>query len=150
MTDRIVDTIYTYRPRKFNPENDGAQFFLRIYQDADNGHTVVVLTEPHNNPGISVTNGAEWLGTAIVKDFNLRPELTTWIEHYPARYSSDSRSHSGNRRLIDHETVDLIRFTWNDRDEAEQPEWDRIERAQAEALIGEPLQPLTHLPVKEA
>ena len=102
---------------------------LRIYQD-EQGSSLVILSELPDNKGMSVTNAAEQLATAIVADFNLDPQRTRWVEHYPQ-----------------FETYDLITFTWTTQrvfydgplhDVASAPEWHRISGELVEVWIEAP------------
>ena len=47
---------------------------------------VVVMTEPPDNSGMSVTNGVEQIATAVAIANQLDPATTVWIEHYPDRH----------------------------------------------------------------
>jgi hypothetical protein len=50
-------------------------------QRRNDGKYVFVVTEVPDNPGISVTNCAEHLATAMRKEYRLKPEDVIWIEH---------------------------------------------------------------------
>jgi hypothetical protein len=87
---------------------------------------IVIITElSEDNPGTSVTECSANLASQIVRDFNLDPEKTTFIEHYPDRGSK-----------LDHykETFDIVRFR---RDGAgfSDPEWERVGRAAVDEMI---------------
>ncbi|MFA5790690.1 MAG: hypothetical protein WC976_06490 [Caldisericia bacterium] len=72
--------------------------------DGTNNKKIVVLTELPDNPGTSVTNFAEGIASAVVRD--LLPEALAyaikWVEHYP------SESRGG-----DEETFDNIEMEWD-------------------------------------
>jgi hypothetical protein len=42
----------------------------------------VIATELKDNPGMSITNAAEYVATAVCKKLRLGPHLLVWIEHY--------------------------------------------------------------------
>ena len=46
------------------------------------GRVVVIASELRDNPGTSVTNGAELLATQVCQRFCIAPERLVWIEHY--------------------------------------------------------------------
>lgn len=79
--------------------------FLRVLQDKTK--TIVIATELATNPGMSVTNAAEVLAGKIVKQFDLEPKHTRFIEHY----GRESYHSEKNRERED--TFDEITFTWN-------------------------------------
>jgi len=66
-----------------------SQSDIEIYR-SDDKH-LVIATERSDNPGPSVTNGAEYLWPSILKQFRLDPGKTVLIEHYkyPDRESWD-------------------------------------------------------------
>jgi hypothetical protein len=64
-----------------------------------NDYDVVVCTELPENEGMSVTNAAEKVATAVVDGFDLEPERLIWIEHYPVMGEFD-------------ETWDSCEFKW--------------------------------------
>ena len=44
--------------------------------------TVVIATEPADNPGMSITNAAEHLAYQVCVEFAIDPSQLLWIEHY--------------------------------------------------------------------
>jgi len=42
----------------------------------------VIATELKDNPGMSITNAAEYVATAVCKRLRLDPHYLVWIEHY--------------------------------------------------------------------
>jgi hypothetical protein len=105
---------------------------LRIWQD-EQGNSLVILSELPDNPGMSVTNAADQLATGVVADFNLDPQRTRWVEHYPKATGIG-------------ETFDTITFTWSHKrvfydgpihDVASAPEWRRISREEIEVWIAQ-------------
>ena len=94
---------------------------LRIYRKSS--YHVVVLSEPEEESGTSVTNAAEHLATRIALHFNLDPLTTVWVEHY-------GEWREGG------ETFDFVTFTW-ESGVASSPKWCRTNRDAVEALIVE-------------
>jgi hypothetical protein len=43
---------------------------------------VVILTEPDDNPGASITNSAEEIAASVIMDNALPTSRTVFIEHY--------------------------------------------------------------------
>lgn len=55
---------------------------LRIQRLLD-GRTLVICSELEDNPGTSITNAVEILGSVIVSHLALDPAKLVWVEHYP-------------------------------------------------------------------
>ena len=98
----------------------------------------VVLTELHNNPGLSVTNCYEYLATDIAIGLMEEgtvddPSTVRWIEHYeawPAR-----------GRLWAQDTWDEVTMEW-DGEQFGLPTWRRLEGARTRSpRYGTPLEP---------
>jgi len=49
----------------------------------ENGHHIVVFSELQENPGPSITNSIETAIDRALKLYELAPERTTFLEHYP-------------------------------------------------------------------
>ena len=66
------------------------------------GHTTVILSELHDNPGTSVSNRAELIATMLLTEClaGVEPTKIRWIEHYP----------SGQNKK--QETFDWIEFNY--------------------------------------
>ncbi|MBN1180510.1 MAG: hypothetical protein JXD18_14975 [Anaerolineae bacterium] len=99
--------------------------------------TVVVLTEPGDNPGISVTNAVEQIAAQVAMMDELDPAATVWIEHYPNRHPPGLEDDS----TFD-ETYDLVSFSWEmdgtGRLVPSRPVWKRLDAETAYRLmIGE-------------
>ncbi len=84
-----------------------------------NGHSVVIATERHDNPGMSVTNAIAEIATQAVTALALVPEETRFIEHY-------SQESYEQRNPNEPETYDEVTFTWKDRT-ASNPRWRRLQ-----------------------
>jgi hypothetical protein len=83
--------------------------------------TVVVVSEHPDNPGMSITNAAEYIATQFAKAVNLDPGRCIWIEHYPAEIYRDFYD--------DLPSYDLITFSWErgrDGWAASAPDWCRV------------------------
>jgi hypothetical protein len=115
---------------------------IAVYEHA--GKTVVVCTESEDNPGTSITNMAEYLATDIWHDLGSPPlDQFIWVEHYL------DRGYVGGRPLFK-EDFDLVTFTavaprfegplsqQHDTTVLRAPDWERIDQADVEHLIGEP------------
>jgi len=76
------------------------------------GRKIVMLTEPIDNTGMSVTNGIEHVCERAIRKFNLNVASTTFIEHYP--YEDDE------------ETFDVVTFE-SVRAPFIRPTWHRLE-----------------------
>jgi hypothetical protein len=115
-----IDTIYDFKGRLDISSRCG----LKIVSKAD--ATIVIITElSEDNPGTSVTECIADLASRIVRDFNLDPVTTVFIEHYPDRGSK-----------LDHykETFDIVRFRRDGAGFAD-PEWERVGRAAVDEMI---------------
>ncbi len=123
-----------------------AQLRVQIWQDEDDGHAIVLISQTNDNPGASVTNTAEHMATLIINRYDLRHHATTWIEHYPTEYHKASPT-----KLFMQETFDTIQFSWHfdyhvGKWIARNPEWQRIERRQIDEWIGQALTELETWP----
>ena len=79
-----------------------ARVHVAVYDDVKfPGRSVVILTEPNDNPGTSVTNGIEMIVQQVVQEYNLNPYNLTIIEHYPPRQG---------RGIFGNETFDVVTF----------------------------------------
>jgi hypothetical protein len=121
---KIFDLLYEYRP---NWHNFNSHCRVRVYQ-TEAGLTVM-LTETQSNKGMSVTNAAELIACGLVERFSLDITTTRWIEHYPPARIIDWP-------ILKDDSFDLITFAWNGRT-ANDVEWRRISRQEAELMIGE-------------
>ena|SRR5207249_2613742 len=87
------------------------------------GKFIFVATELPDNPGTSVTNYAEHLATAMLRQYGLKPADVIWIEHYPK-----SKDHQK-------EDFDLVRFLGMEGDAFRTPVWTRITEQAVDELI---------------
>src|SRR5437773_7481831 len=101
---------------------------LKIALRAD--QHIVIATEVFYpvNRGVSVTWGAEALATQVVKQFNLDPEKTLFIEHWP---QIPTQSPLDEEYEPYKEKWDRVEFTWKKQFwektlYASDPHWTRI------------------------
>jgi hypothetical protein len=115
------------------------------------GLPVVILTEPNDNHGPSVTNTLEQIAAEVLARYlpeqdGLEPPCLL-VEHYPDR--QPRRHHARYHDKFFGETFDLVSFaSWRrvlrwDRDQLRQalgtPDWKHTDRTTVEQLIGGPL-----------
>ena len=122
---------YIHRFKKYPEHPIEAKCRYRVYR-SDSGTVVIVATELPDNPGVSVTNWAEYLATEFRWLHMTQGEALIWIEHYPGRPSKYDPS-----MMID-EKFDRVLMRWNGTS-YEEPEWKPFDRAEIERLIREPL-----------
>lgn len=104
---------------------------LRLYQLR--GYSVAIITEAHDNPGTSITNCIETVCHRIVREYEVDPVHTFFIEHYPGRLHP--------KLGVRDETFDVVTFgerLWNHFAE---PRWRRLETYHIRNLIGQPWVP---------
>ena len=46
------------------------------------GRVGIIATERKDNPGMSITNAAEYVATAVCKHLGIYPQKLVWIEYY--------------------------------------------------------------------
>jgi hypothetical protein len=108
---------------------------VQIYRQP--GRAVVVVTELPDNPGVSVTNAAEYIATCILHDHALDPDTTIWVEHY------HDRNRPGQHDPLFAESWDLVTFNWDYRTSpwqhrsphATSPRWCPLDREEVDRLI---------------
>ena len=121
------DDVFLYRGFHACP----SYCWLRIYTAP--GQSVVLATELDENPGTSITNAAERLAMNVARTFGLTLDSLRWIEHYPERQGSHGRPGLP-------ESFDLVTFTPTAQG-LQSPEWTRLNPAQVEAMLSQPLPP---------
>jgi hypothetical protein len=141
MSTLRIDTIITYPGLHGRP----AQCQIRVFDQAG-GDAVLVATDIGDaNPGASVTNTIEHIATEVCRRYRLDPARLTVVEHYDDRRTP--RAFLLGRE--NGESFDVVTFrrmpaTAGDGTIAEgamyaAPMWRRINKQQAEALVGQPL-----------
>ena len=81
-----------------------------------NNKIKVILTEPPDNKGTSITNVYEHLATMIYHQFLFKTSIKNieWFEHYPE-----------NKKTNHEETLDRVEMLWDD-ERFSNPKWSRI------------------------
>jgi hypothetical protein len=117
---------------------------VRIFlpEEPERDVPVVILTEPTDNPGTSVTNCVERLAAEVSHANGLDPARAVWIEHY-------ERGVRGTAE--DPHTFDLVTFSSYEIEDLGanllgerhmrlgEPTWRLLDRASVEALVGRPV-----------
>jgi hypothetical protein len=155
--EKLADYELAWRPNYSGADaRRGVQIFRNV-EALGPYATVIILTEPPGNPGISVTNGVEQIATALCRKHSIDPHSVTWIEHYDR--PKDCRVCSGagviesqvaapgvivNGAYCDRckgtgksepDSWDAVKFDWDD-DRARHPQWESVEWAQVAERIG--------------
>ena len=113
----LTDTIHHYQPF----EQFHAHCRLHIYQH--NEQHVVIATEMADNKEISITSYWPELAYEIAHQYDLQPEQTIWLEHYP----------QGDYALVSARGDTFDQLTLSD----ELPQWRRLTVEEVEQIIGE-------------
>ena len=126
---------------------------VRVYAatQASGGLPVVILTEPNNNPGPSVTNALQRLAAEVVRSYlpqqdGAEPPCVL-VEHYPDRQPRGRAARYHDPFFG--ETFDLVTFaSWRLARRgmpatrlrlehvAAEPQWQQVDRAEVERLVG--------------
>ena len=61
---------------------------------------VTLLTELPNNPGNSISSCIEIIAGIVTAKYELKPDRTIWIEHYPPKECNQFGACRGMRHLI--------------------------------------------------
>ncbi len=147
----LRDFEYTFRDWK----NAEGRCQVRIFAgtEASSGLPVVMVTEPNDNAGPSVTNAMETLAPELLSRYlpeqdGLEPPFVL-VEHYPD-HQFDAAGAQRHDPFLG-ETFDLVSFEhWRSRPRWQgprrgmmqsfgEPQWRRTTRGDVERLIGEPL-----------
>lgn len=102
---------------------DGETTVVRMFPDKH----VVVFSEIPGRVGLSVTNGAECIATALVNGHDVNPDWE-FVEHYPGEAIGE-----------DVDTFDVVMFHWTGKNGvvASCPAWRRIDAQIVHELTGE-------------
>lgn len=90
----------------------------------DNNLTIVIVTEPFDNPGMSICNAFEDLFCQVCKTFNLNYPKVIWIEHWPRETLPT---------LLKDDEWNLVEFDLRNN-QAENPTWKYLGTTKEEAL----------------
>jgi hypothetical protein len=129
--------------KKYIPPRCRVRIYELIGDHPDTEKTrVVVYSEPSRDPqkyqGLSVTNGAEHIATALWEQLDVHPDRTVYVEHYPDERPAVIREspYASKSRLDGAESFDLVTFEWTNG-KASRPNWKPVDREFVEVLIGE-------------
>lgn len=100
---------------------------VRIYKRNNGTHTVL-LTELNTDSGESITSACEHIATDLAAARGLDPRTTRWIQHNPP--------HNDLPQVFDE-----LQLNWDAVNTASDPQWQRLDVEQAEALTGDSLCP---------
>jgi hypothetical protein len=89
-------------------------------------HNLIIASEVADNPGLSITNAAEYVATQACEAFGIQPKKLIWIEHY------SNRSYPGGRTLED---FDLVTFRIDGEGKFSDPEWRSLEKGEVEDFL---------------
>jgi hypothetical protein len=85
----------------------------------NNFHFVVIVSEPHDNPGMSVTNGYEYIAQLLCDKFGvLKSSEVNWFEAY-----AETRHRDGT--LAFPATLDRVTLTWRGNGSVG-VDWERV------------------------
>jgi DNA polymerase II small subunit/DNA polymerase delta subunit B len=101
---------------------------VRIYRRKNGTHTVL-LTELDTNAGESIASACERIATNLTVVRGLNPKTTRWIQH---DLPQDDLP----------QVFEELQFSWDDDSTASDPQWQRIDDEQVEALTGASLDDL--------
>lgn len=111
---------------------------IRIYEpDSGTDATVVVCTEPEDNPGQSITNSAEVIAAEVIFD-NRLPVPLIWIEHneWGAR-GTEAEPHTFDLVVFSSYGIEISRgYGGVDRKRIGRPSWKPLDREAVESIIG--------------
>lgn len=121
-----LQTLYEYGPHR---QAGRAVCNLRVFDN----HTgsIVIATELSDNPGLSVTNGWEYIAEELVEDFGLVPATTRYIEYYPERIFQ-----AHGREFVQKEEWAEVLLSWHGKEVAD-VDWKHITREEVKMLVGE-------------
>lgn len=120
--------IQRYQPHA-NEQRNESTCLVTIYRDLNNNDaTLVIFTELASNRGKSITNSSEALATLIVRDYELDPNKTTFVEHYGAiSYHFSTAPHCN-------EHYSTVCYSWNGG-KARGPVWSALSAKALESLV---------------
>lgn len=88
---------------------------------------MAIVTEVESNPGLSITNGIEYIAAALSQKFNLQPKDLVLVEHYHE-----------DKILPEHYHVVKFRDARHNREgwKFSEPQWIPVEKSELDRLIG--------------
>lgn len=115
---------------------NGGRCRVRIFEpdDSERDSFMVILTEPKDNPGVSVTDAAEHIAGHVAVTNALPTDRTVFIEHHEegARGTPEDRATFDLLTFSNDETV-LREGAWEI--ELGELSWEALDRATVEALL---------------
>lgn len=102
-----------------------------------NGNTVI-CTEPWDNHGISVTNAAEDIATAVCRQHGIPLEQVVWIEHY-IHQEGPKLEHRFDRVTFKDVSDEPHLGKRDGQQHLRHPQWKYMTSRDAEALFGREL-----------
>lgn len=127
-----VDFVFHYRPHGLR------EGYCRVQLFAASQGAVILLTELPGNPGQTVINAAEWIATALTRQYQLDPQQTIWAEHQVDRNQANRPPDPSLDEYYDQMTFQWARGAdgWQASDVA----WSHHSSAAwLEELLGQPL-----------
>lgn len=128
--ETLYNAEFTYQPHIYPKGRNVTICHLEVLKQGDTA--LVVATELHSNPGMSITNSSEKLATEVVNHFKLDPAKTTFVEHYNDEISYGS-SVWYRRNNPDHYST--VTYTW-ENGVAKRPQWTSITEGAFNQLRG--------------
>lgn len=99
---------------------------LRIWQPHPE-QTIVMLSDEGLDSGTSITNCVEYIAPKIAAEFELDPQTTDWIEHYP-----------GYRQERSGVEFSRVHLQWREQTVV-QVHWSPLSQQETECLVAQPL-----------
>jgi hypothetical protein len=125
MPQQLQDYLFRF---PYNQQSTGGLCRVRIYQGEKNSQTVL-LSELNSHVAGSIAAASDAIANLLLTRYALNPKKTRWIEHTPAE--EDQPAEFGE-----------LTFAWQGGKALPDPQWRRLEAAEAEALTGETLDDL--------
>ena len=119
MTQLLHDYLFRF---PYNHQTTGGLCRVRVYQ-MDKSNQTVLLSELTSHAAGSIAAAADAIANLLVARYALNPKKTRWIEHTPAQ--DDQPAEFGE-----------LTFTWRDAKAEPDPQWRKLQPAEAEALTG--------------
>ena len=101
-------------------------------------HALVIFTEMHSNPANPITNAIDIIASLAVQKYELDPDGTLWVEHYPSRLHS--------RKSKEYPPSDYVYVSFSSYHFDQEgfhykcPNWQPTSRDELESIVGESLE----------
>ena len=96
---------------------------IEVLNDSD--RQIVIVTEPADNPGMSICNAFEDLFVQVCKTFKLDCKKVVWVEYWPQKSLPT---------FLKDDEWSLVKFELTNGSRAENPEWQYLGKTKEEAL----------------